>query len=82
MIPIKDFAPIAAVATVPLALTVKQELPVTFVVELIDYAKKNPGKLNYGSAGPRLLDASCRCPADIDDRHRHDACALQGAARR
>jgi tripartite-type tricarboxylate transporter receptor subunit TctC len=49
---IKDFAPIAAVATVPLALTVKQELPVTSVVELIDYAKKNPGKLNYGSAGP------------------------------
>ena len=49
---IKDFTPIAAVATVPLALTVKQELPVTSVVELIDYAKKNPGKLNYGSAGP------------------------------
>lgn len=49
---IKDFTPIAAVATVPLALTVKQELPVTSVAELIDYAKKNPGKLNYGSAGP------------------------------
>ena len=49
---IKDFTPIAAVATVPLALTVKQSLPVTSVLELIDYAKQNPGKLNYGSAGP------------------------------
>ncbi len=49
---VKDFAPIAAVATVPLALTVKQDLPVKSVAEIIDYAKKNPGKLNYGSAGP------------------------------
>jgi len=50
--PIKDFTPIAAVATVPLALTVKQELAPTSVQELIEYAKKNPGKLSYGSAGP------------------------------
>ncbi len=49
---VKDFAPIAAVATVPLALAVKQDLPVKSVAEIIDYAKKNPGKLNYGSAGP------------------------------
>ncbi|MET0866955.1 MAG: tripartite tricarboxylate transporter substrate binding protein [Pseudorhodoplanes sp.] len=50
--PVKDFLPIAAVATVPLALAVRQELPVKSVAELIDYARKNPGKLNYGSAGP------------------------------
>jgi tripartite-type tricarboxylate transporter receptor subunit TctC len=50
--PEKDFAPIATVATVPLALTVKQDLPVNSVAELLDYARKNPGKLNYGSAGP------------------------------
>jgi len=49
---IKDFAPIAAVATVPLALAVRQDLPVKSLAELIEYAKKNPGKLNYGSAGP------------------------------
>ena len=49
---LKDFTPIAAVATVPLALTVKQDLPAKSLAELIDYAKKNPGKLNYGSAGP------------------------------
>ncbi len=50
--PEKDFAPIAMVATVPLALAVKEALPAKTVAELLDYARKNPGKLNYGSAGP------------------------------
>ncbi len=48
----RDFVPIAEVARVPLALVVKQDLPVKSVEELLDYARKNPKKLNYGSAGP------------------------------
>jgi tripartite-type tricarboxylate transporter receptor subunit TctC len=48
----RDFTPIALVATVPLVLTVVDRLPVKSVQELLDHARRNPGKLNYGSAGP------------------------------
>jgi tripartite-type tricarboxylate transporter receptor subunit TctC len=47
----KDFAPITVVASSPNLLIVNNNLPVKSVQELIDYAKKNPGKLNFGSAG-------------------------------
>jgi putative tricarboxylic transport membrane protein len=45
------FAPISLMADSVLALAVNAALPVTSARELIDYAKKNPGKLAYGSAG-------------------------------
>lgn len=47
----KDLAPVALTAVVPMGLVVNPQLPVKNVVELVDYAKKNPGKLSYGSAG-------------------------------
>jgi tripartite-type tricarboxylate transporter receptor subunit TctC len=47
----RDFTPIALIATVPLVLTVVERLPVKSVSELLDHARRNPGKLNYGSAG-------------------------------
>lgn len=47
----KDLAPVALTAVVPLGLVVNPQLPVQSVAELVDYAKKNPGKLSYGSAG-------------------------------
>jgi tripartite-type tricarboxylate transporter receptor subunit TctC len=47
----KDFAPITVVAIVPNVLVVNSSLPVNSVKELIAYAKANPGKLTYGSAG-------------------------------
>src|SRR5690606_17846363 len=49
--PLKDFAPISLVAFVPQALMVHPSLPINNVGELIDYARKNPGSLNFGSAG-------------------------------
>jgi tripartite-type tricarboxylate transporter receptor subunit TctC len=49
--PLKDFAPIANVASSPLILVVSSSLPVTSVRELIAYAKANPGKLSYASSG-------------------------------
>jgi tripartite-type tricarboxylate transporter receptor subunit TctC len=49
--PIKDFAPVSMVASIPLMLVINPSLPVKSVTELIEYAKKNPGKLNYASSG-------------------------------
>jgi len=48
--PEKDFAPIARCVTGVNALVVNNDLPVKSVAELIDYSKKNPGKLNYAEA--------------------------------
>lgn len=48
---LRDFAPVGRFAVSPLVLVVNQNLPVKSVRELIDYARANPGKLNYGSAG-------------------------------
>lgn len=48
---IKDFAPLAGVGAFPHALVVKNDLPVKSLKELIALAKKEPGKLNYGSTG-------------------------------
>jgi tripartite-type tricarboxylate transporter receptor subunit TctC len=48
---LRDLKPIMVVASTPYALVVNPALPVHSVKELIDYAKANPGKLNYGSAG-------------------------------
>jgi tripartite-type tricarboxylate transporter receptor subunit TctC len=49
---VKDFAPIMLVVRYPQILVVHPSLGVNTVPELVAYAKKNPGKLNYGSAGP------------------------------
>ena len=48
---LKDFTPVTLVATTPLVLVANPSLPVKNVKELIDYAKANPGKLNFGSGG-------------------------------
>jgi len=49
--PIKDFAPIVYVSSVPNILVVPANSPAKTVKDLIDLARANPGKLNYGSAG-------------------------------
>ena len=48
---LKDFAPLILAGNTQNVLAVRQDLPITNVKELLDYAKKNPGKLNYGSTG-------------------------------
>ncbi|MBV9971428.1 MAG: tripartite tricarboxylate transporter substrate binding protein [Xanthobacteraceae bacterium] len=47
----KDFAPIGRIATAPNTLAVHPSFAVRSVPELIAFAKANPGKVNYGSAG-------------------------------
>lgn len=49
--PLKDFATISMVTRSVNLLVVKPSLPVTSVKELIDYARRNPGKMSYGSTG-------------------------------
>ncbi|VTU46325.1 Argininosuccinate lyase (plasmid) [Variovorax sp. SRS16] len=49
--PLRDLVPISLVADVPGVLVVSASSPFNTVGDLIAYAKKNPGKLNYGSAG-------------------------------
>ena len=49
--PEKDFQPVSLVATQPNLLVVNPKLPVKSLAELIAYAKANPGKLSFGSAG-------------------------------
>ena len=48
---IKDFSPVIMVAYSPHALGVHPSVPVNSVKELIDYAKANPGKLNFAISG-------------------------------
>jgi tripartite-type tricarboxylate transporter receptor subunit TctC len=49
--PVKDFAPVAWIASAPMVLAVHPSVPANSVQELIAYAKKNPGRLNYASNG-------------------------------
>ena len=48
---IRDFAPISLIGTVPNALVVHASMPAKNMKEFLAYAKANPGKINYGSAG-------------------------------
>ncbi|RCW74387.1 tripartite tricarboxylate transporter substrate binding protein [Pseudorhodoferax soli] len=47
----RDLAPVALTAVVPLALVVHPSVPANTVAEFVAYAKANPDKLSYGSAG-------------------------------
>jgi tripartite-type tricarboxylate transporter receptor subunit TctC len=50
--PVKDFAPIALVATAQDVLMVPPNSPFHSVKDLVTYAKAHPGELNYASLGP------------------------------
>jgi tripartite-type tricarboxylate transporter receptor subunit TctC len=71
--PARDFAPIALFAISPIVLMVNPQLPVTNVQELIAYAKKHPGEINFGSAGngstPHLSGELLKTMADINIVH-------------
>lgn len=49
--PVKDFTHVGFFGTSPNVVVVNPQLPATNIRELIDYAKKNPGKISFGSAG-------------------------------
>jgi tripartite-type tricarboxylate transporter receptor subunit TctC len=68
--PVKDLAPISIIAANGMALAVNPDLPVHSVRELLDYAKANPGKLNYGTGGvgtsSHLVPAAFAARAGLD----------------
>jgi tripartite-type tricarboxylate transporter receptor subunit TctC len=48
---LEDMAPVAGIIRVPNVMTVTKNFPARTVAEFIDYAKKNPGKINMASSG-------------------------------
>jgi tripartite-type tricarboxylate transporter receptor subunit TctC len=52
---VKDFTAIGMIGATPNVLVVNSALPVKNVKEFVDYVKKNPGKISYGSAGQGSL---------------------------
>jgi tripartite-type tricarboxylate transporter receptor subunit TctC len=71
--PLRDFTHIAMIGSFPNALVVRADSPLHSVAELVAYAKANPGKLSYGSAGPgsagHLTGELLRGGAGIDIVH-------------
>ena len=53
--PIKQFTPIGMIGATPNVLVVDANLPVKTVMEFVDYVKRNPDKVSYGSAGAGSL---------------------------
>ena len=53
--PVKDFEPLAMIASLPLVLMVHEKVPANSVSELVALAKKNPGRLNHASGGTATL---------------------------
>jgi tripartite-type tricarboxylate transporter receptor subunit TctC len=49
--PIRDFSGVAHIGTVEYVLMINPRIPAKTVKELVEYAKANPGKLNYSTAG-------------------------------
>ena len=71
--PAKDLEPVAAAARVLVFLVTRPDVPVKSAQEFIDYARKNPGKLSYGSAGngssPHLAAEMFNSAAGIETLH-------------
>lgn len=49
---LRDFTPVSIAVSTPNVITVKSDSPFKTFEELIEYARTNPGKLNFSSAGP------------------------------
>jgi tripartite-type tricarboxylate transporter receptor subunit TctC len=67
--PLKDFAPIASVASSPFILVVAPDLPVKTLQEFIAYAKANPGKLNFGfgqGTAPHMIGELLKASSGVD----------------
>jgi tripartite-type tricarboxylate transporter receptor subunit TctC len=70
---LRDFAPVALTAAIPMVLMVNPQLPAKSVKEFIDLARSKPGQLNYGSSGTgtitHLASAMFSTQAGIQTQH-------------
>ena len=67
--PRKAFAPIATVALLPHVFVVNLDVPAKTIAQFVDYAKANPGKINFGAGlgtPPHLLSTLFKTEANID----------------
>lgn len=69
--PLKDFVAVGMVAITPLVVTVHPAVPAKTLAELIEHARRQPGKLNYASAGSstHLAMELLKSRANIDLTH-------------
>lgn len=71
--PVRDFTPVTLIAATSQVLAVHPSLPVKTVKELVAYAKKRPGQINYSSAGngsqPHLTAELFKARTGIDIVH-------------
>lgn len=58
--PLKDFTPITMLSRFALFLYIHPEVPVSNLAELFEYARANPGKLNYATGNPVGITASAQ----------------------
>ena len=70
---IRDIAPVASIARVPMVLIVHPSVPATTIPELLAYARSNPKKINMASSGigttPHLAGELFRMMAGVDIQH-------------
>jgi tripartite-type tricarboxylate transporter receptor subunit TctC len=70
---VRDIAPVAAIASVPMVLIVHPSVPATTIPEFIAYARAHPKKVNMASSGvgttPHLAGELFRMMADVDIQH-------------
>lgn len=67
--PAKDFVPVARVSSLAWILVVRPGIPATSLKQLIDHAKANPGKLNWGfgqGTAPHMFGEMFRAAAGVD----------------
>jgi tripartite-type tricarboxylate transporter receptor subunit TctC len=67
--PVKDFVPVATAARIAWVLVVRPALPANSVRQLVDHAKANPGKLNWGfgqGTAPHMFGEMFKAATGID----------------
>jgi len=71
--PVKDFAPVTLMTVTPLVLVTRPDLPATNVKELVELARKSPGKLTFASSGTgtshQLSSELLKAIAEVDILH-------------